>query len=132
MLQVRLLHCSPASETACPVQVADTTGEFGSLMGKVQGIVWDLTHAEATIECVWDPTLHLGSLGKGRNGNAGIAHAFVPYAHFSGSQGSQMHLQMQVQLHLHTISHSASAAKCSLASRTFVVCRMLSRLGHHP
>ena len=40
-------------------------------MGKVQGIVWDLTHAEATIECVWDPTLHLGSLGKGRNGNAG-------------------------------------------------------------
>lgn len=40
-------------------------------MGKVQGIVWDLTHAEDTIECPWDPTLHLGSLGKGRNGNAG-------------------------------------------------------------
>lgn len=42
-------------------------------MGKVQGIVWDLTHAEATVECVWDPTLHLGSLGKGRNGNAGMS-----------------------------------------------------------
>lgn len=54
------------------MQIADSTGEFGSLMGKVQGIVWDLTHAEATVECIWDPTLHLGSLGKGKSGNPGI------------------------------------------------------------
>ena len=50
-------------------------------MGKVQGIVWDLTHAEATIECVWDPTLHLASLGKGRNGNSGNdKHASVLFS----------------------------------------------------
>ena len=40
-------------------------------MGKVQGIVWDLTHAQATVECIWDPTLHPGSLGKGKMGNTG-------------------------------------------------------------
>ena len=40
-------------------------------MGKVQGIVWDLTHAQATMECIWDPTLHPGSLGKGKMGNTG-------------------------------------------------------------
>ena len=59
-------------QSACPtVQIADSTAEFGSLMGKVQGIVWDLTHAQATVECIWDPTLHPGSLGKGKMGNTG-------------------------------------------------------------
>ena len=42
--------------------------EFGSLMGKVQGIVWDLSHAQTVVECAWDPTLHLGSLGKAKSG----------------------------------------------------------------
>ncbi len=60
-------------------------------MGKVQGIVWDLTHAEATIECVWDPTLHLGSLGKGRNGNAGTDT--MPASSVSCSDGAQIQLQ---------------------------------------
>ena len=63
------------------LQIADSTGEFGSLMGKVQGIVWDLTHAEATVECIWDPTLHLGSLGKGRTGNAGMHTLQGPLSH---------------------------------------------------
>ena len=71
--RVTLAHSKATSDVLYLLQVADTTGEFGSLMGKVQGIVWDLTHAAATIECVWDPTLHLGSLGKNKNGNAGTS-----------------------------------------------------------
>ncbi len=54
-----------------PAQAEDSTTEFGSLMGKVQGIVWDLSHAKSTVDCVWDPTLHLGSLGKRDNGGLG-------------------------------------------------------------
>ncbi|BDA43762.1 Alpha-1,3-mannosyltransferase CMT1 [Coccomyxa sp. Obi] len=50
------------------IQAEDSTTEFGSLMGKMQGIVWDLSHAKSTVDCVWDPTLHLGALGKGENG----------------------------------------------------------------
>ncbi len=58
------------------VQSEDSTTEFGSLMGKMQGIVWDLSHAKSTVDCVWDPTLHLGALGKGENGGTGD---FAPF-----------------------------------------------------
>ena len=44
------------------MQAEDSTTEFGSLMGKVQGIVWDLSHAKSIVDCAWDPTLHLGVL----------------------------------------------------------------------
>ena len=54
------------------VQAEDSTTEFGSLMGKMQGIVWDLSHAKSTVDCVWDPTLHLGALGKSEHGGTGI------------------------------------------------------------
>lgn len=53
------------------LQAEDSTTEFGSLMGKMQGIVWDLSHAKSTVDCVWDPTLHLGALGKAENGGTG-------------------------------------------------------------
>lgn len=54
--------------------------EFGSLMGKVQGIVWDLSHAQAVVECAWDPTLHLGSLGKAKSGGGAGARWFPEHA----------------------------------------------------
>lgn len=57
-------------------QADDSTTEFGSLMGKMQGIVWDLSHAKSTVDCVWDPTLHLASLGKRGNGGLG-AHSLI-------------------------------------------------------
>ena len=59
----------PSNHTAAEPQAEGSAAtEFGSLMGKVQGIVWDLSHAQTVVECAWDPTLHLGSLGKAKSG----------------------------------------------------------------
>ena len=71
--------------------------EFGSLMGKVQGIVWDLSHAQTVVECAWDPTLHLGSLGKAKSGGGAGARPLDLACHVKTRKCMHAALLLQLQ-----------------------------------